>query len=354
MSRRTWASLLAVVLVVGLSVVALSKSVPYVTFSPGPTVNVLGSFDDKSIIQVSGHPSYRDKGALRMTTVIPTGPSQKVSIPTMVLAWLDPDRAVYPRSTLYGKADTRESVKEQGAAQMASSQDNAIASALGALHIAYTTKVGIAAVDPGGPANGKLEPGDVLVTVNGKDVTGVSEVTGTIRPLPVGSHVTMTVRRDGKLQRVAIRTTSAPDDAKASAVRVSIQAAGYQFPFQVKLKLDQNIGGPSAGMMFAMGIYDVLTPGSLTGEKVIAGTGEIDPAGNVAPIGGIQQKLVAAQAAGAKLFLAPADNCAEALEGNFDPHKMRLVKVTRLADALRDVRAWVQDPDTTLPRCTSG
>ena len=234
---------------------------PYVTFSPGPTVNVLGSFDDKSIIQVSGHPSYRDKGALRMTTVIPTGPSQKVSIPTMVLAWLDPDRAVYPRSTLYGKADTRESVKEQGAAQMASSQDNAIASALGALHIAYTTKVGIAAVDPGGPANGKLEPGDVIVTVNGKDVTGVSEVTGAIRPLPVGSNVTMTVRRDGKLQRVAMTTTSAPDDAKASAVRVSIQAAGYKFPFEVKLKLDQNIGGPSAGMMFAMGIYDVLTPG---------------------------------------------------------------------------------------------
>ena len=104
--------------------------------------------------------------------------------------------------------------------------------------------------------------------------------------------------------------------------------------------------------MFSMGIYDVLTPGSLTGGKVIAGTGEIDPQGKVAPIGGIQQKMVAAQAAGAKLFLSPADNCAEALEGNYDPKKMRLVKVDRLDGAIADVRAWVKNPDVALPRCT--
>src|SRR3954453_3297951 len=197
MSRRSWASLLAVVLVVGLSVVAARKSVPYVTFSPGPTVNVLASYNDKSIIRVTGHPVYRDKGALRLTTIIPTGPSQKVSIPQMVLAWMDPDRAVYPRSTLYGNRDTRQSVQQQSAAQMASSQDNAIASALGALDIPFTTKVGVAAVEKGGPADGKLQPGDVIVSVNGKDVSGVSQVTDSIRPLPVGSDVILRVRRTG-------------------------------------------------------------------------------------------------------------------------------------------------------------
>jgi PDZ domain-containing protein len=352
MTRRTWASILAVVLVVGLSVVAARKSVPYVTFSPGPTVNVLGKVGDKSIIQVTGHASYRDKGELRLTTIVPTGPSQKVNIPTMVFAWIDPDRAVYPRSTLYGKTDTSQSVEQQSAAQMASSQDNAIASALTALHIPFTTKVGIAAVEKGGPADGKLQPGDVIVTVNGKDVTGVSEVTDSIRPLPVGSHVTMTVRRGGKLQRVSMVTAAAPDDPKASAIHVSIQAAGYVFPFKVQIKLDQNIGGPSAGLMFSMGIYDVLTPGSLTGGKAIAGTGEIDGEGNVSPIGGIQQKLVGAQSDGAKLFLVPADNCAEALGGHYDPDKMRLVKVTKLDDALQDVQSWVKDPKTSLPRCT--
>jgi len=352
MSRRTWASLLAVVLVVGLSVVAARKSVPYVTFSPGPTVNVLGSYNDKSIIRVTGHRVYRDKGALRLTTIVPTGPSDKVSIPQMVLAWIDPDRAVYPRSTLYGNTDTRQSVQQQSAAQMASSQDNAIASALGALDIPFTTKVGVATVQTGGPADGKLKPGDIIVSVNGKDVTDVSQVTDAIRPLPVGSHVALTVRRDNHLEQVNLVTTAATDDPEASAVRVSIQAAGYRFPFQVQLKLDQNIGGPSAGMMFAMGIYDVLTPGSLTGGKAIAGTGEIDGEGNVSPIGGIQQKLVGAQDDGAKLFLVPADNCAEALGGHYDPDKMRLVRVTKLDDAIKDVQSWVKDPKTSLPRCT--
>ena len=352
MSRRTWASLLALVLVVGLSVVAARQAVPYVTFSPGPTVNVLGSFDDKPIITVTGHPSYRDKGALRLTTVIPSGPQDKVNIATMFFAWLDPDRAVYPRRIIYGDTDTRKTVRDESAAQMASSQDNAIASALSALDIPFTTKVGIAAVEKDGPADGKLEPGDIIVAVNGRAARDVSDVTDQIRPLPVGSKVEMTVRRGGELRRVELVTTAAPDDPKASAVRVSIQAAGYRFPFQVDLKLNDNIGGPSAGLMFATGIYDVLTPGSLTGGKAIAGTGEIDGEGKVGAIGGIQQKLVGAQDDGARLFLVPADNCAEAVAGHYDPDRMRLVKVKTLDDAVEDVKAWVKDPDADLPRCT--
>ncbi len=352
LSRRTWASLLALGLVIGLSVVAASRPVPYVTFSPGPTINVLGSFDGKSIITVKGHKTYRDKGALRLTTVVPSGPQEKVNIATMFFAWLDPDRAVYPRRIIYGDQDTRTSVRDESAAQMASSQDNAIASALGALDIPFTTRVGVAAVEKGGPADGKLEPGDVIVSVNGRAAKDVSDVTGQIRPLPVGSRVEMTVRRGGELRRVELTTAAAPDDPKASAVRVSIMAAGYRFPFQVDLRLDDNIGGPSAGLMFATGIYDVLTPGSLTGGKAIAGTGEIDGEGRVGPIGGIQQKLVGAQDAGAKLFLVPADNCAEAVHGHYDPDRMRLVKVTTLDDAVADVEAWVKDPDAKLPRCT--
>lgn len=352
MSRRTWASLLAVVLVVGLSVVAARQPVPYVTFSPGPTVNVLGRYDDKDIINVEGRKAYRDKGALRLTTVVPSAPTEKVHIPTLVFAWLDPDRAVYPYDSLYGEQDTRESVREQSAAQMASSQDNAIASALGALDIPYVTRVGVASVEKDGPADGKLEPGDVIVAVDGREVTGVTQVTGLIRPLPVGSDVTLTVKRKSSRKTVRLTTTSAPDDAEASAVRVSIQAAGYRFPFDVNLRLDDNIGGPSAGLMFALGIYDVLTPGSLTSGRAIAGTGEIDGEGKVGAIGGIQQKLVGAQSAGARLFLVPAGNCPEALDGPYDPDEMRLVKVSTLDEAVDDVKAWVRNPDAKLTRCT--
>ncbi len=352
MRRSTWASLLAVVLLVGLSVVAASRPVPYVTFSPSLTVNVLGTNGKQDIISVEGRRSYRDKGALRLTTVLPSGPDHKVSIPEMVFAWIDDDRAVYPYDYIYGKGETRESVREQSAAQMASSQDNAIAAALRALDIPFVTRVGVASVEKDGPADGRLEPGDKVVAVNGTKVSGVSQVAGRVRPLPVGSGVTFTVERDDKLRQVALTTTSAPDDPKASAVRVTIQAAGYRFPFDVELKLAENIGGPSAGLMFALGIYDVLTPGSMTEGRTIAGTGEIDGEGNVGAIGGIQQKLVGAESDGARLFLVPADNCAEALDGSYDPDKMRLVKVTTLAEAIADVEAWVKDPDAKLARCT--
>jgi PDZ domain-containing protein len=120
----------------------------------------------------------------------------------------------------------------------------------------------------------------------------------------------------------------------------------------VKVQLPGTVGGPSAGMMFALAIYDVLTPGSLTGGKVIAGSGEISPDGTVGPIGGIGQKLPAAERDRARLFLVAADNCAEALRSHYDPDKMRLVKVEKLADAIKDVEAWRDNPDANLPRCT--
>ena len=351
MRRRTWAILLAAVLVVGLSVVAYREPVPYVTFSPGPTVNVLGEFDKKAIISVSGHESYRDKGGLRLTTIVPSGPSDKINLLTMVAAWADPDRSVYPYRAIYAKQDTRASVREQSSEQMVSSQDNAVAAALRALDISFTTAIRVATVDKDGPADGKLEAGDVVLRVNGSKVSTLEDLTGKIRPLPIGSRVTLVVRRDGERTKERMTTVASPQDKKSSALRVSI-APGFQFPFDVKLNLDQNIGGPSGGLMFATGIYDVLTPGSLTDGKVIAGTGEIDDQGNVGEIGGIQQKLVGAQDDGARLFLVPAGNCAEALGGHYDPDKMRLVKVSTFTQALSDVKAWVKDPNASLPRCT--
>jgi PDZ domain-containing protein len=340
-----------VVLVVAMSVVAFRKPVPYATFSPGPTVNVLGKSDKKDIISVSGRKVYRDNGGLRLLTVIPSGPEDKVSIPQLVTAWVDPDRAVYPYDAIYPKTATQQSVRQESSVEMVSSQDNAVAAALGALKIPYTSAVKVADVTKGGPADGKLEVGDLVLSVDGKKVSTLDQLTGSIRPLPIGSRVTMKVRRDGKVLEKRLTTTSSPQDKKSSAVRVSI-APGYQFPFDVKLNLDQNIGGPSGGMMFALGIYDVLTPGSLTGGKVIAGTGEIDAQGKVGEIGGIQQKLVGAQDDGARLFLVPAANCAEALGGHYDPTKMRLVKVNTLKEAIGDVQAWVKDPDATMTRCT--
>ena len=351
MRRRTWAGLLAVVLVLGMSVLAAREPVPYVTFSPGPTVNVLDELDDKAIITVSGRKSYEDNGGLHLTTVVPSGPEENLSIPQLVSAWVDPDRDVYPYQAIYPPTATRDSVREESSAQMVSSKDSAVAAAMRALDIPFKTAVKVSEVTEGGPADGKLKSGDQVVSVDDRKVTDPEQLTGIIRPLPVGTDITVKVLRDGRELEKEVTTAGAPDDKSASAVRVTI-APGFEFPFEVKLNISENIGGPSGGLMFALGIYDVLTPGSLTDGKVIAGTGEIDDKGNVGSIGGIQQKLVGAQDDGAELFLVPAGNCAEALDGNYDPDKMRLVKVSTMEQALDDVKAWVQDPDAKLARCT--
>ena len=118
-------------------------------------------------------------------------------------------------------------------------------------------------------------------------------------------------------------------------VRVDV-FENYRFPFPVKINVGA-IGGPSAGLMFALGIVDKLTPGGMTGGRFIAGTGEIAANGTVGPIGGIQQKMAGARAAGATVFLTPAANCPDT--AGAVPQGLRLIKVYTLASAVRDLRA---------------
>jgi PDZ domain-containing protein len=351
MSGRTKAGLLAVVLVLVMAGLAARSPMPYVTFSPGPTVNVLGKYEKEDIISISRHRVHRDDGALRVTTVQPSGPEDKVSIPELISAWVDPDRAVYPFEAIYPSQATRKSVRQESSVQMVSSQDNAVAAALTALDIPFEKAVKVASVTEDGPADGKLEAGDLVVEANGRKITTLEQLTDVIRPLPVGSNVTAKILRDDRELTRTMTTTTSPQDEKSSALLVTI-APSFEFPLDVELNIDENIGGPSGGLLFALGIYDVLTPGSLTRGKAIAGTGEIDAQGKVGPIGGIQQKLVGAQDDGAELFLVPADNCAEAVDGPYDPDKMRLVKVSTLDDAIRAVETWAEDPKAELARCT--
>jgi PDZ domain-containing protein len=350
MSRRTLAGLLALGLLVVLGAVAITRPVDYVTFRPGPTMNVLGKYDGKTIVNVSGHKTYRDDGALRMVTVYAGGPGENTNLVELLYGWIDPDIAVLPKS-IYDKGETDETNRQQSAVQMSSSQDNATAAALSALGIGYRTEVEVSGVAKDGASAGKLEKGDVLLAVDGKTTADPNRLVEVIRAIKPGTPTVLTVRRDGKELQIRVTTKPAEDDPKASRIGVSIQP-DFVFPFKVRIRLPDTVGGPSAGMMFALSIYDVLTPGSPTGGKTIAGSGEITPDGTVGPIGGIGQKLPAAQRDGAKIFLVAADNCAEAVHAHYDADKMRLVKVTKLADAIKDVETWRDDPHAELPRCT--
>ena len=362
MSRRVIAGLLAAGLAVVLIVSSFLLDVPFVRFQPGPTFDVVATRYDatlrpctrkdcKPLVAITGHKVYPDDGQLRMVTVRPDGPTTKVTLVAALIAWANPDVAVLPKDAVYPDHQTDKQSQQQSAVEMTSSQDNATAAALNALGIKYRTEVQVSGVDPKGASAGILRKGDLLTGVDGRSTADANALVSSIRAFAPGSKIRLSIERGSTAKVVTVVTRPAADDKKASRVGISI-AQKFRFPFQVKFQLSDRIGGPSAGMMFALSLYDLLTPGSLTGGRVIAGSGEINAAGVVGPIGGIGQKLVGAQADGARLFLVAQENCAEAVRSHYDKKKLRLVKVHTLRDAIDALNTWRKNPDAALPRCT--
>jgi Lon-like protease len=347
MTQRTWAALLAAPLFVALGLYVAVTPLPFVSFAPGGTINVLGDSGRQPIISVQGHRTYRDQGQLRMTTVSITERNAKLDLFTLMTTWFSRDDALYPREIQYPDTGTQQQDTEEGQIEMISSQDSAVAAALTQLGYHVHPAVEIVHVDDGLPADGKLQVRDFLRRIGGSTVTPKTDVARLVGAVPVGESVPIVVERDGKLVHTRVTPTTV-DGHRVIGVRLTV---GYTFPFKVSVNISDTIGGPSAGLMFALSIYDTLTPGSLTGGGSIAGTGEISADGKVGPIGGIQQKIVGARDAGAQLFLVPPGNCDDAMTS--DHGSMRLAKAPTLADAISEVRAWAADHEASLPQCTA-
>ncbi|WP_210440341.1 YlbL family protein [Nocardioides xinjiangensis] len=345
MSQRTRAGLLALCLLAVLWGTAAFVPLPYVTYYPGPTVDILGEDDGGETVRVTGHRAYHDEGELRMTTVYVSTPQEDVTLPELLRAYFDPDAAVWPRSSVYAPDETDESSDRLSEVAMVSSQDTAVAAALTELGEEVDPIVEVLDVTPGLPADGELEVRDVLLEVDGTAVDDAQDVVDAVDGARAGEPITFLVRRGDEEVSVDL----VPEEVDGD-LRVGITPGpGYDFPFRVSVDIADNIGGPSAGLMMSMAIYDTLTPGSLTGGAHVAGTGTITPAGDVGPIGGIQQKIAAARDEGAELFLVPADNCNSI--GGVDTGSMRLARATTLHGTLETLAEWVADPDTDLPTC---
>ena len=350
MTQRILAGILAVPLLIGLWLAAALAPLPYVTYEPGLTVDVLGTNNQgQEIIEVSGRKSYRDDdGQLRMTTVFVSQPRPegKNNLFELMYDWVSDESAVYPYDAVYREDETVQQNREEGAAQMTSSQDAATAVALEEMGLDVTEPV-VAAVDEGAPAAGELEAGDVLLAIDGSRIETADDVVDAVGSADAGEPVDFVVRRDDERTRVTVTPEEVDGDPQVG-IQVGTQAVP-DLPVDVTINIDESIGGPSAGLMFSLGIYDTLTPGTLTGGRIVAGTGTMDAAGFVGPIGGIQQKIVGARKSGAELFLVPPDNCKDALGApNGD---MRLVRATTMHDARLAIEAWVKDPDADLPSC---
>ncbi|MFK4638540.1 YlbL family protein [Paenarthrobacter histidinolovorans] len=335
-------------LALGLGIGAAALPVPYVIESAGPTFNTLGKDGDKPVISISGHEAFPAKGNLDLTTVVMTGgPKTPATIFDVFRAWLDSSKAIYPEELIYPKGTTAEQTVQQGEIDMQTSQENAVAAALRQLDIPFEQRLDVAGLSDPSPSAGKIKEGDRLKTINGKAITSMAVVQAELAA-GAGAPVAVEVERNGALVTETVTPTKNQADRYVLGVLLS---SDFTFPFDVSISLD-NVGGPSAGMMFALGIVDNLTPGDLTGGKHIAGTGTITADGNVGAIGGIAQKMIGARQHGATMFLAPAANCSDVV--GHVPDGLQIVKVETLADATAAVERLGAGQDTAgLPTCTN-
>jgi PDZ domain-containing protein len=349
MSRRGLTLVVVSVLILVLGLVGSLMPVPYVVLSPGPTTNTLGTTSDKRtpLIEIKGHAVYADVGHLNFTTVsYQGGPDQQVGLLTALRGWLSSSMSVVPQEAIFPKDESPQKVEQENTQQMRSSQQDAVAAALKELKVPVTTTVAIDSVTKGLPADGRLKPDDKIISIDGIKATDTVSLTTRMKVLKPGDTVKLVVDRGSQQQNVEIKTVPSPDDAKRAVMGVILRD-DYTFPFTVKISVGE-VGGPSAGLMFSLGIYDKLTPGSLTGGKFVAGTGTITPDGKVGPIGGIQQKLVAARNAGATVFFTPLDNCKDAVATA--PKGLRLVRADTLDGAIKSLDA-LRTGQGSLPAC---
>ncbi|MBO4208607.1 YlbL family protein [Micromonospora echinofusca] len=322
MRRRGVTVLLGALVTTLLSIGVLAAPIPYVVLGPGPTVDTLGTSDGTEVIQVTGRETSTSAGQLRLTTV---GVQPEVKLVSAIAGWFSDDEAVVPRELIYPPGQTEQQIEQRNADDFAASQTSAETAAL--RELGYPVQVTVKTVAADGPSAAVLQPGDVLTSVDGQPLQTAGGLTEAIRGKPAGTVFTVGYQRGGTPGTATV--TSQDRDGRP---RIGVEIEQKQpHPFQLKIDLE-DIGGPSAGLMFALGIIDKLQPEDLTGGRIVAGTGTIDDAGRVGPIGGIAQKLVGAKQAGAKVFLVPADNCAEALR-NPQPG-LPLLKVATLDDAL--------------------
>ena len=334
MSRRALTLYIAGATVIVALVAAVLLPVPYVILGPGPTLNTLGrDSSGKPLITISGHRVYPGSGHLNMVTVsYQGGPGDEFNVFTALRGWLNHNEAVVPESELFAPGQSQKQVQQADQAQMTSSEQTATAAALHQLGIGYQTVAGVVATEKNMPAATVLRAGDLITAVDGQPVGGPSQLTSLIESHAAAGPLHLTISRNGVTRQVQIT----PKQVGGRPVLGVIVQQQFLFPFSVQISIG-NIGGPSAGMMFALGVIEKLTGMNLTGGKFIAGTGEISPGGAVSAIGGIQQKMVGARDAGATVFLAPAGNCSDT-KGAV-PAGLRVVKVSTLSGAIAALRA---------------
>ena len=346
-TRRGWMLIVSAVTLLVLLLVAFLLPVPFVKLAPGPTFNVIGEADGRPVIDITGTETYPVSGTLDMTTVLESGgPRGGLTFIDAIASWANPSDAVVPRELMFPDDVSGEDVQTRQAMLFSTSESNAVAAALTYLDKPLVTQVVVTAVYGDTPSDGLLLPKDEIVSVDGTAITAPAQVVEAVRGAPIGTTFEIVIRRDGAEQTVSVTSAANPDDETVPYIGIGV-GEFYQAEFPIDFTLS-DVGGPSAGLMFATGIVDKLTPDDLVAGRHIAGTGTIEPDGTVGPIGGIRQKLAGARNAGATLFVMPAQHCTEA--SGHVPDGLTVVPVKTLAEAVTAIADYVAGkPLATCP-----
>jgi len=333
--------------VTALVLASLFLPSPFVMLSPGNPQNILGS-----AITITGTKSYPTTGKLSVTSVMVTDPDSYITGFDVLYGWFDKNRAVLPRVEVYPEGESAADSMKNGAEEMSGSQTNATAAALNYLGYKSTSKLVITEVNDQTNANKLLYKSDIVLSVDDKKFESASEIMRYLDQKQPGDLVSIKVLRSEREIITKQIKLSARDDGSAF-IGVNIQQ-NFNFPFQVKIQLAET-GGPSGGLVFALGVVEKLTPADLIRGRNIAGTGTITADGQVGPIGGIAEKIIGAKKDGVKIFLAPIENCTDIknkdqLTNSGSKNDMKIVPVATLTEAISVLNL----PDgATFPSCAT-
>ncbi len=337
------------IILIALISLLLLIPVPFIRIAPGPLFNTIGTEKDKDVITIIGTKTYESKGELNFTTVSETGgPFGRLVLIDAISSWIDPTEAVVPAADLYPENEDPEIIKQRNEKAFSNSQSDAIAAALTYLNIPVPIKVVVDSVVVDSPSDGKIEPGDVVVSVNGKSVQSANDVVKFVQENKPNDVIKIKLIRQTVEKEVDLIAQELKTDKTKASIGISI-GPGIDPPYKFNFGISE-VGGPSAGLMLSLGIVDELTPEDLTKGFNIAGTGTINYLGQVGPIGGVRQKLEGAVQGGSQLFLVPKENCDELLSKNFK--EMPVVAVSNLKEAIEAINTYTSRSDVSgLPNC---
>ena len=319
-----------------LTIATLLAPIPFVFFKPGVPDNVAGK-----IISIKDAKTYPINGKLFITSILVTNPDSPVFGAETLVNWAIGPHVVLPKESVYPPIQPAQKIERDSRNEMESSKVTSTAAALRYLGYDFEEVYYVSDIREYSDAIKKLKIGDVITKIDGKEINQIEEIRTSYAKKSIGDSLLITVERKDKNGKVTPVTTRVIlvenldiEEKERPAIGILVGTSA-RFPIDVDFNLP-GVGGPSAGLIFAVGIVEKLTEEDLVRGRKIAGTGTITASGKVGGIGGIEEKMVGASRIGATIFIAPRENCPDI---EHVPEGLKVIPVSTLAEAVEVLRA---------------